>query len=116
MLKEKYGEPKETRTASGKEIRPAELSEKNPYLFWQDGTVTIRCSDALVAQSVLQSTRSWTLLPGQEMPPTLRNTDRSTNRRRAICDLPREEYRIFPRALKELRGAGPADTFRSELA
>ncbi len=47
MLKEKYGEPKETQTANGKETRPAELSEKNPFLFWQDGTITITYSDAL---------------------------------------------------------------------
>ena len=46
-LKEKYGEPKETQTMNGKEIRPAEFSEKNPFQFWQDGTITITYSDAL---------------------------------------------------------------------
>ncbi len=47
MLKEKYGEPKETHFVNGKEIRPAEFSEKNPFLFWQDGKITITYSDAL---------------------------------------------------------------------
>lgn len=46
-LKEKYREPKETQTVNGKEIRPVEFSEKNPFLFWQDGTITITYSDAL---------------------------------------------------------------------
>jgi len=46
-LKEKYREPKETQTVNGKEIRPVEFSEKNPFLFWQDGKITITYSDAL---------------------------------------------------------------------
>jgi hypothetical protein len=46
-LKEKYGEPKETQSVNGKEIRPREFSEKNPFLFWQDGTITITYNDAL---------------------------------------------------------------------
>jgi len=47
MLKEKYGKPKETLTVDGKETRPAEFSEKNPFLFWQDGTITVTYGDAL---------------------------------------------------------------------
>ena len=46
-LKEKYGAPKETHTVHGKEVRPAEFSEKHPFLFWQNGTITITYSDAL---------------------------------------------------------------------
>ena len=46
-LKEKFREPKETQTVKDKEIRPSEFSEKNPFLFWQDGTITITYNDAI---------------------------------------------------------------------
>jgi hypothetical protein len=54
VLKEKYGEPKETRSVNGKEIRPAEFSEKNPFLFWQDGTITIAYNDALTCDATFE--------------------------------------------------------------